>query len=221
MLFVLVTGCQWRALPSEFPPWKTVYWHWSRWVMAGILEKALHRLRRRERLHLGRAADPSALIIDSQSVKASATATQSVGYDPGKKIRGRKRHLLVDSQGNLIDVVVHAADIQDRDGAKLVLKRLANSWTRVRLIWADGGYRGKLLTWVRDLRQRHRITMCIVEKEPGRKGFAVLPRRWVVERTNAWLVACRRLAREYERCTKNTEAFIRLAMIRLLLRRQA
>ena len=219
MLYLLVTGCQWRALPAEFPPWKTVYWHWSRWVADGIMEKALGLLRRQERLRIGRAANPSALIIDSQSVKASTTATEEVGYDAGKKIRGRKRHLLVDSQGNLIDVVVHAADIQDRDGAKLVLKRLATTWTRVRLIWADGGYRGKLLAWVHALRQHHRITMRIVEKEPDQKGFAVLPRRWVVERTNAWLVACRRLAREYERCTKNTEAFIRLAMIRLLLRR--
>lgn len=180
----------------------------------------LRRLRRGERLRVGRNADPSALIIDSQSVKASSSATAEVGYDAGKKIKGRKRHLLVDSQGNLIDVVVHAADIQDRDGAKLVLKRLASTVTRVRLIWADGGYRGKLLAWVHDLRSRHRITMRIVEKEPGSKGFAVLPRRWVIERTNAWMVACRRLARECERCTVNTEAFIRLAMIRLLLRRQ-
>ena len=185
------------------------------------MEKALHRLRRQERRRIGRVANPSALIIDSQSVKASTTATEVVGYDAGKRIRGRKRHLLVDFQGNLIDVVVHAADIQDRDGAKLVLKRLATTWTRVRLIWADGGYRGKLLAWVHVLRQRHRITMRIVEKEPDQKGFAVLPRRWVVERTNAWLVACRRLTREYERCTKNTEAFMGLAMIRLLLRRLA
>lgn len=219
-MYILVTGCQWRALPTTFPPWKTVYWHWSRWVAAGIFEKMLRKLRRGERLRIGRKADPSALIIDSQSVKASTSATEEVGYDAGKKIKGRKRHLLVDSQGNLIDVVVHAADIQDRDGAKLVLKRLASTMTRVRLIWADGGYRGKLLAWVHDLRKHRRITMCIVEKEPGSKGFAVLPRRWVIERTNAWMVACRRLAREYERCTKNTEAFVRLAMIRLLIRRQ-
>ena len=215
-----MTGCQWRALPATFPPWKTVYWHWSRWVAAGIIEKILRRLRRNERRRIGREADPSALIIDSQSVKASSSATQQVGYDAGKKITGRKRHLLVDSQGNLVDVVVHAADIQDRDGAKLVLKRLATTGTRTRIIWADGGYRGKLLAWVRDLRQRRRITMRIVEKEPGQRGFAVLPRRWVIERTNAWMVACRRLAREYEGRTKNTEAFIRLAMIRLLIRRQ-
>ena len=181
----------------------------------------LRKLRRRERLRAGRKADPSALIIDSQSVKASSSATAEVGYDAGKRITGRKRHLLVDSQGNLIDVVVHAANIQDRDGAKLVLKRLASTLTRVRLVWADAGYRGKLLAWVRDLRKQHRITMCIVEKEPGSRGFAVLPRRWVIERTNAWMVACRRLAREYERYTKNAEAFIRLAMIRLLIRRQA
>jgi putative transposase len=215
-----VTGCQWRALPTTFPPWQTVYWHWTRWVGSGLIEKILRRLRRGERCRVGRKADPSALIIDSQSVKASSSATEGVGYDAGKKIKGRKRHLLVDSLGNLIDVVVHSADIQDRDGAKLVLQRLASSLSRVRLIWADGGYRGKLLTWVGNLRTRPRITMRVVEKEPGVRGFAVLPRRWVIERTNAWLVACRRLAREYERCTKNTEAFIRLAMIRLLIRRQ-
>ena len=184
------------------------------------MEKVLRRLRRRERRRIGRPADPSVLIIDSQSVKASTTATSDVGYDAGKKINGRKRHIIVDSQGNLIDVVVHSAGIQDRDGAKLVLTRLANTCTRVRLIWADGGYRGKLITWVRSLRQRHRITLRIVEKEPDQIGFAVLPKRWVIERTNAWLMACRRLAREYERSARKTEAFIRLAMIRLLLRRQ-
>ena len=185
------------------------------------MEKVLRCLRRRERKRIGRLADPSALIIDSQSVKASTTATADVGYDAGKRIRGRKRHILVDSQGNLIDVVVLAADIQDRDGAKVILKRLAHTLTGVRVIWADGGYRGQLMSWVRQLRQRNRIDLCIVEKDPDRKGFAVLPRRWVIERTNAWMVACRRLAREYERKTANTEAFVRLAMIRLLLRRQS
>lgn len=215
----MVTGCQWRALPAEFPPWKTVYWHWSRWVKFGVVTRVLHRLIRLERLRVSRALSPTALIIDSQSVKASSSATSGVGYDAGKKIRGRKRHLLVDSQGNILDVVVHAANIQDRDGAKLVLKQLSHKWKSVRMIWADGGYRGKLLTWVRSLRNRGRVTLKIVEKNPQQNGFAVLPRRWVIERTNSWLVACRRLAREYERNSQMCEAFVRLAMIRLLLRR--
>ncbi len=185
----------------------------------GVITRVLHRLVRCERKRVNRASSPTALIIDSQSVKASSSATSDVGYDAGKKIRGRKRHLLVDSQGNILDVVVHAADIQDRDGAKLVLKKLSHSWSSVRLIWADGGYRGKLITWVHALRHRRRIALKIVEKNPDQKGFAVLPRRWVVERTNAWLVACRRLAREYERNTDMCAAFVRLAMIRILLRR--
>lgn len=185
----------------------------------GVITRVLHRLLRCERKRVGRTSSPTALIIDSQSVKASSSATSDVGYDAGKKIRGRKRHLLVDSQGNILDVVVHAADIQDRDGAKLVLKKLSHTWTSVRLIWADGGYRGKLLTWVHALRHRQRVTLKIVEKNPEQKGFAVLPRRWVVERTNAWLMACRRLAREYERKADMCASFVRLAMIRILLRR--
>jgi len=161
-------------------------------VKMGIITRVLHRLLRCERKRVGRASSPTALIIDSQSVKASSSATTDVGYDAGKKIRGRKPHLLVDSQRNILDVVVHAAGLQDRDGVKLVLKKLRHTWTSVRLIWADGGYRGKLLTWVHTLRDRHRITLKIVAKNPEQKGFTVLPRRWVVERTNAWLVACRR-----------------------------
>ncbi len=217
---MLRSGSQWRLLPKDFPPWQTVYSHWRRWISLGIIKKLLDLLRKKERLRQGRQATPTALIIDSQSIKASSSARQDVGYDGGKRINGRKHHLLVDSMGNLVDVVVHRADIQDRDGAKLLLKQFAHTATTIRIIWADGGYRGQLQKSVSRLRHRNRIKLCIVNKLADQQGFQVLPRRWVVERTNAWMVACRRLVRAYDQRTEITESFIRLAMIRLLLRRQ-
>jgi Transposase and inactivated derivatives len=143
------------------------------------------------------------------------------GYDAGKKINGRKRHILVDTLGLLIAVVVHPADIQDRDGAKLVLAMLADSWKRIRLICADGGYAGQLLTWVRNLRSRNRIWLEIVKRSDDIRGFKVLPRRWVVERTFGWLGRQRRLSKDYEFHAATSEAMIRVTMIGVMLRRLA
>lgn len=143
------------------------------------------------------------------------------GYDAGKKVNGRKRHLLVDTLGLLIAVVIHPADIQDRDGAKLLLERLAETWKRLRLIWADGGYAGQLIDWVRSRRKRRRVGMKIVKRSDDVKGFKVLPRRWVVERTFGWLGRQRRLSKDYEYLTDTSETMIYVAMIGLMLRRFA
>jgi putative transposase len=143
------------------------------------------------------------------------------GYDAGKKINGRKRHLLVDTLGLLIAVVVHPADVQDRDGAKLLLDRLAQTWKRLRLIWADGGYAGQLIAWVRALRKRNPVRLEIVKRSDDIKGFKVLPRRWVVERTFGWLGRQRRLSKDYEYLTDTSETMIYVSMIGLMLRRLA
>jgi len=143
------------------------------------------------------------------------------GYDAGKQIQGRKRHLLVDTLGLVLAVVVHAANIQDRDGAKLVLERLTHKFSRLRLIWADGAYAGQLLEWVKGLRRWRKVRMEIVSRPEGIKGFVLLPKRWVVERTFGWLNRFRRLSKDYEYLTQTSEAMILVAMINLMVRRLA
>lgn len=155
--------------------------------------------------------------MDSQSVKTTEIASER-GYDAGKKINGIKRHILVDTMGLLLIVVVHLASIQDRDGAKLVLEKVPKRFARLKLIWADGGYRGKLIRWVKDTCQ---CMLKIVKRNDDLKGFKVLPRRWVVERTFGWLNRYRRLAKNYERLPHSSEAMVQIAMIRLMLRRLA
>ena len=165
----------------------------------------------------GRKRQPGAAILDSQSVKT--TSVKGVrGYDAGKNVNGRKRHILVDTMGLLLMVLVHAANIQDRDGAKLLLNKVKQCFTRLRLIWADGNYRGKLIDWVRET---HGWVLEIVERDKDVKGFQVLPRRWVVERTFAWLCRYRRLSKDYEVLTGTSEAMIYAAMVHLMVRRLA
>jgi putative transposase len=217
ILYRLHNGCAWHALPHDFPPEGTVRDYFHRWRRQGLWGRINDALRRQVRRAEGRAEEPSAGIIDSQSVKGTRTSGVR-GYDAGKKVKGTKRHLLVDTIGLLLCVVVHPANIQDRDGAKLVLGKARALFPRLRLIWADGGYAGKLLAWA--LRVCGRVIE-IVRRSEQAKGWVLLPRRWVVERTIGWLSQCRALARDYEYHTETSEALIQVAMIHLMLRRLA
>ena len=217
-IFYLVdNGTKWRALPADFPPWSTVYNYFAAWEKAGVTRQMLDSLRDRVRLREGRTAEPTAAIIDSASVKAADTVSRSSrGYDAGKKINGRKRHIAVDTLGLLLCVLVTAASVQDRDAARPLLTQLSASCRRVRLVWADGGYAGKLVDWART---NVKIVLQIVKRSDTTIGFVVLPRRWVVERTLAWIVRHRRCARDYERLPEHHEAMVRWTMIRLTSRR--
>ena len=218
ILYVVRTGCSWRQLPADFPPWQTVYWYFVRWEQGGVTEQILPVVREQLRVQEGRNPQPSAGLIDSQSVKGADTVGRdSRGYDAGKKINGRKRFIVTDTLGLLLVVVVLAASTQDRDGAKPVL---LDTYLRtpVRHVFADGGFAGRLLEWAT---QVLRSTIEIVRKPADQRGFAVIPRRWAVERTLAWLTAHRRLARDYEREPATSEAMIRWAAINTITRRIA
>jgi putative transposase len=216
IFYLVKTGCQWRNLPTHFPRWGTVYHYFRLWKRNGLWQEIHTHLREHVRLAQGRKSQPSAGIIDSQSVKSSE-ASDERGYDAGKKINGRKRHILVDTIGLLLMVVVLPANIQDRDGAKQLLTAHFNQKTRRRVkhIWADGGYAGALLDWCREL---FRCTIEIV-KRSDLHCFKVLPRRWVVERTFGWFGRYRRLTRDYERQARTGETMVYLSMIRLMLTR--
>lgn len=219
MLYLVDNGTKWRALPVDFPHWKAVHRCFTRWREHGIIDVLHDRLRRRCRQAEGRSPEPTAVIIDSQSLRAAETVgAESRGYDAGKKVNGRKRHIAVDTLGLLLVVYVTAAGTQDRDGARPLLSRLARTCLRIRLAWADGGYAGQLVGWAKE---KLRIAVQIVKRSDDATGFVVLPRRWVVERTLSWLVRRRRCVRDYERLTSSHEAMVRLAMILPMARRLA
>jgi putative transposase len=219
ILYVLKGGIPWRLLPRSFPPWKTVYHVFRAWSRDGTWAALHDALRVCARAGEGRAAQPGAAILDSQSVKSDGHGGP-VGYDAAKKIKGRKRHLLVDTLGLMLGVVVTPADCPERDGAQAVLRRVGGWFTRLRRLWVDGGYTGEpFAQWVRD--HWPKLEVEVVRRPHASAGFAVLPRRWIVERTFAWLMRHRRLVRDYERTTTSAEAWIHLAMIRIQLRRLA
>ena len=219
ILYVNRTGCSWRQLPHDFPPWDTVYWYFKTWNQGGVTDRIHDALRAAVRDAEGRDPMASAGIVDAQSIKGADTVgTDSRGYDPGKKVNGRKRHIVTDTLGLLIVVLVTAGSVQDRDGGRDVLARARMAMPSITLVWADGGYAGKLIAWVE---QRCRIILQIVRKPEGQRTFEVLPRRWVVERTLSWLVRCRRLGRDYERLPEHSEAMVKWAMIGLMTRRLA
>ncbi|MBC8027677.1 MAG: IS5 family transposase [Steroidobacteraceae bacterium] len=216
------TGCAWRYLPREYPPWATAYGYFRQWRLSGVWQRINDRLRALVRQAAGRESQPSAAILDSQSVKTTARGGPARGFDAGKQIAGRKRHLLVDVLGLVMVAVVHAASVQDYDGARVVFERVRHRFSRLRLIWADSAYARKGLPgWVRALRERRKLHLEVVKRQPEQKGFVVQPRRWVVERTFAWLGFHRRLSKDYEALPETSEALIYVAMIRLMLARLA
>ena len=218
ILFILSTGCQWRALPREFPPYSTVQGYFYAWRDTGLWQRLVRALVRRARRKLGRKSRPTAAVIDSQSA-ATTQAGGPRGFDAGKRVYGRKRHIVTDTDGLLLAVHVHPANVQDVHGAVPLLERLRQRFPQLRHVFADRIYRGEQL--VNALSHCGPWTIEIVERPPGVKGFQLLPRRWVVERTFAWLGRCRRLAKDFEGSAATQVAWLLVAHLRLLTRRLA
>ncbi|MFJ6121427.1 IS5 family transposase [Streptomyces sp. NPDC092129] len=216
--YLVDNGIKWRATPADFPPWDRVYAFFRRWRDHGLVTEFHDRLRGQVRVRAGRDAEPTAAVIDSQSVKADAVVgVDSRGFDGGKLINGRKRHVVVDTLGLLLGVMVTTADVGDRTAAKVLLQRVANVHHRLELVWADGGYTGSL---VGHCQAALALVLQVVKRSDDRR-FVVLPKRWIVERTNAWLMRTRRLGRDYERRTTSAQAMVYWSMILLMTRRLA
>jgi putative transposase len=230
ILYVLRSGCPWRLMPHDLPAWGTVYDYFRMWQKQGIWDQVVEALRKRMRRKQGRDEEPSAAVIDSQSIKTSAVRGEAKGFDMGKKIWGRKRHALVDTEGNLMEIKVTGAQASDLAGGIKLLELLLGRFPRLKLLWGDSRYGGKLREWVKEQfgwdvqTVRHLGTAFdtgTIEPEPKIKdskgGFVVQPRRWVVERTFAWITRWRRLARDHEGLPESSEAFIKLSASRRML----
>lgn len=214
MLYLLTTGCPWRQLPKTYPHWRTVYGYFVCWQHDGTWHRLHETLRAKVRQSMGRHKHPTAGCLDSQSIKGTHVPGTR-GYDAFKCLTGRKRHLVVDTQGLLLAVCVTPANVSETAGAVQVFERLPGAAKKLRLLWCDNGY----FKTAFDHAHKHRIELRAVPRPSQQKGFAVLPRRWVVERTFAWLSRCRRLARDYETRPQSSEALILLAMSKLMMRR--
>jgi putative transposase len=246
IFYVLKSGCQWRMLPRDFPPWKTVFHYFRKWRLDGAWERINRVLRRRLREKLGRDPEPSAGIVDSQSVKTTVVGGEQRGFDGGKKVRGRKRHILVDTEGMVVEARVHSAKVPDQDGIRRLLEPARERLPRLSRLWVDAGYRGRgkewaeetlgvevevvnrtakpppekvLRIWAREWFREGR--KADLRKLPDCPAFENLPRRWVAERTFAWISHNRRMSKDYEQLCSTGEVFVHAAMARLMARRLA
>jgi putative transposase len=213
IFYVLKTGCQWRMLPQEFPKWQLVYYYFAKWRDDGLFEHINDMMREQARKKAKKKADPSAGIVDSQSVKTTRIGGIR-GIDGHKKINGRKRHIVVDTMGFILTVVVHAANIHDSQGVRAVLRRLKENIVGIKIIFADGGYRGEIIQWAK--KQLDYVIQIVIRTDTN-KEFQVIPKRWIVERTFAWFENHRRLSKDFEFLVQTSEAMILLASIKILL----
>jgi putative transposase len=215
ILYLVKTGCQWRMLPSDFAPWKLVYYYFSKWKKTEIFEMLHEFLVEKVRVANGKSEEPTAGIIDAQSVKNTLVSSEDKGFDAGKKIKGIKRHILVDTLGLVLAVVIQSASVQDRDGAISVIEKMKENWKKITKIFADGGYRGKLIDTVK---KKFKINLEIIKRDELHT-FKILPKRWIVERTFAWIDTNRRNSKNYERLNNTSVAMVHLSAIRIMLNR--
>lgn len=215
IIYLVKTGCQWRMLPGDFAHWKIVYYYFSIWKKDGTWEVLHESLVEKIRLSVGKNEEPTVGIIDAQSVKNTLVSSQDKGFDAGKRIKGIKRHIIVDTLGLVLAVVIQSASIQDRNGAISVIEKLLENWKKIIKIFADGGYSGSLIEKVKDT---FKINVEIIKREDQHQ-FKVLPKRWIVERTFAWIDTNRRNSKNYERLNNTSVAMVHLSAIRIMLNR--
>ena len=216
LFYINKTGCQWEMLPRDFPPSSTVYWYFRKWLEDGTWQRINDELRRKVRLGFEKSDEPSAAIIDSQSVKTTEVGGDDIGFDANKKVTGRKRHIAVDTLGLLLVVAVTAASLQDANSATTIGERMRGRFPNMKKIWVDAGYKEQFVAWFKD---NCNWIVEIVTRRKDAVGFEVQPHRWLIERTLAWFNLCRRLSKDYEYYPETSEAMVYLASIRLMLRR--